>query len=151
MGPDLPRGLSDDPRYPAGVDREKVREWCLKRPGVSEKTPFGPDVLVYKVGGKMFAALSLGGPGARVSLKCDPRFAEHLRARFAGVTPGYHLNKRHWNSVQLDGGVPSGDVLEMLGHSYTLVVESLPGRLRDGLGEEPKEAVSPRGRRRAGP
>ena len=108
-------------------------EWCRTRPGASEETPFGPGVIVYKVGGKIFAICD-EGPHPAVSLKCDPRFAEYLRDRYKGaVTPGYHLNKRHWNTVSLDGRVPSDEVLEMLGHSYTLVMRTLPRAVRQEL------------------
>jgi predicted DNA-binding protein (MmcQ/YjbR family) len=116
------------------VNREAVTRWCRTRPGATEEHPFGPDVVVYKVGGKIFAICD-EGPTEEVSLKCDPRFAEYLRERYpGGVRPGYHLNKRHWNTVSLDGEVPSEEVEEMLGHSYTLVTRSLPRAIRDGLG-----------------
>jgi len=109
------------------LDVQTVMDWCRSRPGSSEETPFGPGAIVYKVGGKMFAVCSPDGRPPKVTLKCDPRFAEYLRDRYPGlVVPGYHANKRHWNTVTLDGGLPSDEVLEMLGHSYTLVAHSLP-------------------------
>ena len=108
-------------------------EWCRSRPGATEESPFGPEHAVYKVGGKIFAICDREGDPS-VSLKCDPRFAEYLRDRYVGaVVPGYHLNKRHWNTVSLDGRVPADEVLEMLGHSYTLVLRSLPGTVRKAL------------------
>lgn len=107
--------------------------WCRSRPGASEETPFGPGVIVFKVGGKIFAICDEGTPPT-VSLKCDPRFAEYLRDRFQGaVVPGYHLNKRHWNTVTLDRSVPPDEIEEMLGHSYTLVLDSLPKTVRESI------------------
>jgi predicted DNA-binding protein (MmcQ/YjbR family) len=111
-------------------------DWCRSRPGASEETPFGPDVTVYKVGGKIFAICDEASPPT-VSLKCDPRFAEYLRDRYRGaVVPGYHLNKRHWNTVSLDGRVPSAEVEEMLGHSYTLILQSLPEAARAAIRDD---------------
>src|SRR5437899_1337389 len=113
-----------------------VRRWCRQRPGASEETPFGPDALVYKVGGKMFAVVARGGRSA--TLKCDPIWARELRAQHPAITAGYHTNKRHWNTVVLDGSAPSTLVREMLEHSYTLVVDGLPQRLREELrGDDP--------------
>lgn len=108
------------------MDRDAVRSWCGSRPGAAEGFPFGDDVAVFKVGGKIFAILSLAGGLGQVSLKCDPRWAQHLRQTYASITPGYHLSKRHWNTVLLDGSVPADEIAEMLGHSYTIVLESLP-------------------------
>jgi predicted DNA-binding protein (MmcQ/YjbR family) len=108
-----------------------VRRWCRQRPGATEETPFGPDALVYKVAGKMFAVVARNGRSA--TLKCDPLWAPPLRAEHPAITPGYHANKRHWNTVVLDGSVPSGLMREMLEHSYTLVVDALPRKLREEL------------------
>lgn len=105
-------------------------DWCRSRPGATEELPFGPDVTVFKVWGRMFATCPAGRDPDRVSLKCDPRFAEALRAEHPAITPAYHMSKRHWNSVQLDGGLPDGLVEDLLGHSLTLVVDSLPRRYR---------------------
>jgi predicted DNA-binding protein (MmcQ/YjbR family) len=113
------------------MEGAQVRKWLRGQPGASESTPFGPDVLVYKVGGKMFAITSLDGN--TVTLKCDPGWASVLRAQHPQVTPGYHTNKRHWNTVRLDGALPSDLVLEMLEHSYTLVVDSLSRSEREKL------------------
>ena len=103
-------------------------------PGAKETFPFGPDTLVFKVCGKMFALLSLDETPARVSLKCDPDRALLLRDRFAAVQPAYHMNKQHWNMVWLDGSVPTDDLRAMMDHSYDLVVQKLPKRERDTLG-----------------
>ncbi len=113
------------------MDGRAVLQWCRTRPGATEERPFGPDTLVFKVGGKMFAATQ--AEPTTVSLKCDPKFAEHLRARHPAIAPGYHMSKRHWNTVRLDGSLPPDLVEELLGHSYTLVVDGLPRRVRDEL------------------
>ena len=104
----------------------------MARAGVSEETPFGPGVLVYKVVGKMFALTASENAGG-VSLKCDPHLAEVLREQYAGVTPGYHLNKRHWNSVSLTADVPEAEILRLIGHSYDLVRASLTKKQRAAL------------------
>jgi len=91
-------------------------------------------VAVFKVGGRVFAICALGGQPGSVSLKCDPTLAEALRQRYPSVTPGYHLNKRHWNTVQLDGSVPGDELTELVDHSWELVVARLPRRDREGLG-----------------
>ncbi len=98
---------------------------CLSLPGAEETTPFGPDVLVYKVGGKIFALTQPDEFPARMNLKCDPARAKDLREEHEAVTPGYHMNKQHWNTVRLDG-LPSGLVEDLIRHSHELVVESLP-------------------------
>jgi predicted DNA-binding protein (MmcQ/YjbR family) len=108
--------------------------YCLSFPQSEETTPFGPETLVYKVGGKMFALAVPDEFPARVNLKCDPDRALSLRDKHEGITPGYHMNKRHWNTVTLDGSVPSPLVRELVEHSYQLVVSSLPARTRKELG-----------------
>jgi predicted DNA-binding protein (MmcQ/YjbR family) len=108
------------------VTPKKVTKLCLALPEAVEEQPFGPDVEVYKVHGKVFALLREG----RVSLKCEPELARDLRARFDGIIPGYHLNKRHWNTVSLDGSIPEDLIEEMVEASYDLVVASLPKMVR---------------------
>jgi predicted DNA-binding protein (MmcQ/YjbR family) len=98
---------------------------CGARPGAVEDYPFGDDAAVFKVAGKMFALVSLGSPPGSVSLKCDPDAAVELRGQYAAITAGYHLNKRHWNTVTLDGSVPDEELLELIDHSYELVVAGL--------------------------
>lgn len=98
---------------------------CSARPGAVEDYPFGDEMAVFKVAGKMFALVPLGEKPGSISLKCDPELATALRNRYAGITPGYHLNKRHWNTVTLDGSVPGDEVLELIEHSYDLVVARL--------------------------
>ncbi|MBB5890971.1 MmcQ/YjbR family DNA-binding protein [Kutzneria kofuensis] len=106
----------------------EVAAYALQFPQVTEENPFGPGLDVYKVEGKVFAILSPSGPS--VSLKCEPSLAMHLRQQFDAVTPGYHLNKKHWNTVRLDGDVPPDQVEEMIEHSYERVVAGLPKAVR---------------------
>ena len=115
------------------MDLELFREYCLKKPQVTEGTPFGEDVLVFKVAGKMFALASLDEIPPTVNLKCDPDLALELRDRFEQVRPGYHMNKKHWNTIEIGTGLPDGEVRKMIDHSYQLVVESLPKAVRAKL------------------
>jgi predicted DNA-binding protein (MmcQ/YjbR family) len=117
----------------AESERERAFAACGALPGAVETYPFGDGVAVFKVGGKMFALVPLGGEPASVSLKCDPDYALSLRDRYPAITAGYHLNKRHWNTVVLDGSVPDDEVLELVDHSYDLVVSSLPKATRAKL------------------
>ena len=110
-----------------------VCAYCLSFPGAEETTPFGPEVLVYKVRGKMFALTVLEELPPRVNLKCDPDRAVELRDQYEAIVPGYHMNKKHWNTLDLSGGLPSALVKELIDHSYKLVVASLPNRVRVGL------------------
>ena len=116
------------------MESDAFREHCLTKAGVTEETPFGPDNLVFKVRGKMFALLSLDEVPARVNLKCDPDRALELRDRYEDVTPGYHMNKKHWNTVVIGGAIPAAEVVKMIDHSYELVVQSLSKKERDRLG-----------------
>jgi predicted DNA-binding protein (MmcQ/YjbR family) len=112
----------------------ELREHLLSFTGAQETFPFGPETSVFKVAGKMFALSRLGADSLRVSLKCEPQLAEALRAEHAAVLPGYHLNKRHWNTVVLDGSLPEPLVRDMLEDSYDLVVSGLPAARRRELG-----------------
>jgi predicted DNA-binding protein (MmcQ/YjbR family) len=105
---------------------ETFREYCLSKPGAKETTPFGPEDIVFKVGGKIFAIAALDEVPARANLKCDPDRALELRDRYEEVQPGYHMSKKHWNTVTLEGGIPTRELKEMIDHSYELVVKSLP-------------------------
>lgn len=116
-----------------GSRRDRVIAECGAKPGSAEDSPFGDEVAVFKVAGRMFALVSLGPPPGSVSLKCDPDLADGLRARYAAITPGYHLNKRHWNTVALDGSVPDEELLELIDHSYELVVTRLTRAQRNEL------------------
>src|SRR5689334_5789900 len=106
---------------PAGL-----RAHCLSFPGSVETFPFGSETSVFKVAGKLFALSQLAQRPLRVSLKCDPLLAEQLREAHACVLPGYHLNKRHWNTVILDGSLPDQMIRDMIEDSYDLVVSRLP-------------------------
>jgi predicted DNA-binding protein (MmcQ/YjbR family) len=113
----------------------RLRRACLALPGAEETFPFGPENSVFKVAGKMFAISRLGSePPLRVSLKCEPELAEGLRAAHEAIIPGYHLNKRHWNTLILDGSLPEEMVLAMIEDSYDLVVAKLPKATRAQLG-----------------
>jgi predicted DNA-binding protein (MmcQ/YjbR family) len=105
---------------------EAFREYCLDKPAATEGTPFGPDNIVFKVAGKMFALAALDEVPPAVNLKCDPDLALELRDRYEQVRPGYHMNKKHWNTVVLDGAILPVEVRKMIDHSYHLVVQSLP-------------------------
>jgi predicted DNA-binding protein (MmcQ/YjbR family) len=116
------------------VTAAALRRWCLARSGATEEFPFGERTSVFKVGGKMFALSALGEQPLRVSVKCEPDLAERLRDTYAAVAPGYHLNKRHWNTITLDGSLPDAVVRDMLEDSYDLVVAGLPRSERKRLG-----------------
>ncbi len=104
---------------------DALRERLNSKPGAYEDMPFGPDALVFKVKGKMFALVSWRTDPLRISLKCDPFEAEALREEFDSIGPGYHLNKRHWNTVILDGSVPDFLVQHLIDQSHMLVVSRL--------------------------
>jgi predicted DNA-binding protein (MmcQ/YjbR family) len=112
----------------------ELREHLLSFTGAQETFPFGPETSVFKVAGKMFALSQLGADSLRISLKCEPQLAEALRAEHAAVLPGYHLNKRHWNTVVLDGPLSERLVRDMIEDSYDLVVSGLPEARRRELG-----------------
>jgi predicted DNA-binding protein (MmcQ/YjbR family) len=122
------------------VDAAGLRRWCLAQSGAVEEFPFGPEHSVFKVAGKMFALSALERTPLEVSVKCDPDLAVALRDSYAEVRPGYHLNKRHWNTVTLGGGVADQLVRDMIEDSYDLVVSALPKRTRERLGWPPAAA-----------
>jgi predicted DNA-binding protein (MmcQ/YjbR family) len=107
------------------MDIESLRDYCLAKPGVTETLPFGPDTLVFKVLDKMFLLIGLNSPDS-FNVKCDPGKAVELRDEYDEVQPGYHMNKTHWNTVSMKGRLNDGQLKEMIDHSYTLIVESLP-------------------------
>ena len=111
-----------------------LRELCLGFTGAEETYPFSPDATVFKVRGKIFAIAHLGGEPPSISLKCEPGLALQLRADHPAITPGYHLNKRHWNTVVADGSVPDQLLRDLVEDSYDLIVSALPKRVRDDLG-----------------
>jgi predicted DNA-binding protein (MmcQ/YjbR family) len=115
------------------MNAEELRDLCLSFTGAEETFPFGPDTSVFKVAGKMFALTQLGADSLRVSVKCEPELAEALRGAHAVVIPGYHLNKRHWNTVIIDGSLPDETIHDMIEDSYDLVVSKLPQAGRRAL------------------
>jgi predicted DNA-binding protein (MmcQ/YjbR family) len=112
---------------------DESRDYLLSREATTEETPFGPDALVYKVGGKMFAILGLKDDIGQLNLKCDPERAIDLRLEHESILPGYHMNKKHWNTLVLDGTLKPALVRELIDHSYELVVASLPKKTREAL------------------
>jgi predicted DNA-binding protein (MmcQ/YjbR family) len=112
----------------------ELRDHCVSFPGAEETFPFGPATSVFKVSAKMFALSQLGADSLRVSLKCEPQLAEALRAAHTAVVPGYHLNKRHWNTVIIDGSLPAQMIKNLIEDSYDLVVSQLPVSRQRGLG-----------------
>jgi predicted DNA-binding protein (MmcQ/YjbR family) len=112
----------------------ELRDSCLSPLGTDEEFPFGPDTSVFKVAGKIFAISRLAECPLRVSVKCDPALAEELRKAHPSVTPGYHLNKRHWNTVTIDGSLPDEMITDMIEDSYDLIVSSLPRAQQRRLG-----------------
>ena len=108
------------------MDIELLREYCLSKRGAEETLPFGPDTLVYKVGGKAFLLVGLDSEDLRFNVKCDPELAMELREQYSCVLPGYHMNKKHWNTIIVDGFVSSKQLKEWIDHSYDLIIKSLP-------------------------
>lgn len=106
------------------MNREQLKDYVLGKRATEETFPFGPEAAVFKVLGKMFALIPVDDP-LSVSLKCDPDFAEVLRDTYEAVQPGYHMNKRHWNTVTIDGTIPDNEVEEMVDESYRLVVSKM--------------------------
>jgi predicted DNA-binding protein (MmcQ/YjbR family) len=120
------------------MDLAQFREYCLSKADSTEDMPFGPTVLVFKVGGKMFALATLDEVPTTANLKCDPDWALELRDRYEQVTPGYHMNKKHWNTVEIGGGIPDPELRQMIDHSYDLVAKGL---------RKPRAKVAARSRR----
>ncbi|OJU84694.1 MAG: DNA-binding protein [Solirubrobacterales bacterium 70-9] len=116
------------------MDAEELRDHCLSFNGAEETFPFGPETAVFKVEGKVFALSRFDSDDLRISLKCEPRLAENLRAVHPEVIPGYHLNKQHWNTVILGGALGDAPIRDMVEDSYDLVVSKLPAARRRALG-----------------
>ncbi len=112
---------------------ETLQQYCLSKKGVTEETPFGPDNLVYKVGGKMFLLASLDTIPLQFNVKCDPEEAVQLRDTYPCVIPGYHMNKKHWNTVLADGSVSDKQLQKWIDASYDLVLESLPKKTKEEI------------------
>jgi predicted DNA-binding protein (MmcQ/YjbR family) len=119
------------------MDATELRRWCLAQPGAFEDFPFGPEHSVFKVAGKMFALSALARAPLEVSVKCEPELAVQLRDSYDAIRPGYHLNKRHWNTITLDDSLPDQLVRDFVEDSYDLVVSALPKRTREQLGWPP--------------
>jgi predicted DNA-binding protein (MmcQ/YjbR family) len=113
---------------------DEFRDYCIAKRGVTEHTPFGPETLVMKVMNKMFALTGID-EFEFINLKCDPERALELRDQYEGIRPGWHMNKTHWNSVMVDGSVSDQMIRELIDHSYELIVESLPRKLKDELAD----------------
>ncbi|MBI5402806.1 MAG: MmcQ/YjbR family DNA-binding protein [Ignavibacteriae bacterium] len=106
------------------MNLEFFREYALKKKAASESQPFGEDVIVYKVAGKIFMMMNFETP-FQISLKCDPELAIELREKYSAIRPAYHMNNKHWNMIDADGSVPVNEILNMIDHSYELVVRKL--------------------------
>ena len=115
------------------MNSSALRNYCLSKKGSVEDLPFGDDALVIKVAGKMFALISQEAGVSWINLKCDPALAIHLRQKYPCITPGYHMNKQHWNTVQVDGSLPESEILKMIDHSYDLVTKGLKKADREWL------------------
>ncbi|RYY35378.1 MAG: MmcQ/YjbR family DNA-binding protein [Sphingobacteriaceae bacterium] len=107
------------------MDVEQIRDHCLAKPGVTEGFPFGEETLVFKVGEKLFLLIGIDAASG-FNVKCDPELAVELRERYDEVKPGYHMNKKHWNTVSIKGSLTNKQLQEMIDHSYELVFKSLP-------------------------
>lgn len=122
------------------MNLETINTYLLAKNGSVREIPFGPEHYVYKVGGKMFALVSWQEDPLRVNLKCDPEEALALRKIYTSVIPGYHMNKRHWNTVILDDNIPDDEVFRMIDASYQLVVKSLTKKVQASLAASEKES-----------
>lgn len=111
---------------------EELREYCLQKPAVTEGLPFGEDTLVFKVAGKMFLLISMT-EADRFNVKCDPELAVELREKYTQVQPGYHMNKKMWNTVYMNGSLTQKQLREMIDHSYNEVVKGLPKKAQAEL------------------
>jgi predicted DNA-binding protein (MmcQ/YjbR family) len=114
------------------MDIIAAREFCIVLPHTEETFPFGDDHLVLKVGGKMYAIIALDGDST-IALKCDPELAIELREKYAAVQPGYHLSKKHWNTILLDDTIPDAELAEWIRLSYNLTVKGLTKKMRESL------------------
>ncbi len=119
------------------MDISTIYDYCLNKKGTTESFPFDEDTLTFKVGGKMYLLMSLSDwekGEASMNLKCDPDHAEELRAEFIEIIPGYHMNKKHWNTVQIKGAITWPFLKELIDHSYDLVYGSLTKKVRESIG-----------------
>lgn len=114
------------------MDIDSLRAFCLSLPHTTEDLPFDEHTLVFRIGGKIFAILPLDTADS-VNLKCDPERAIFLREHYEDIRPGYHMNKRHWNTIRLNGQIDDRHFQELIHHSYTLVYARLPQKLKAQL------------------
>jgi len=114
---------------------EQLRDYCIAKIAVTEELPFGPDTLVFKVAGKVFLLIGLNQVGQlSFNVKCDPDYAVQLREQYGQtVTPGYHMNKKHWNTVYANRELSDERLFELIDHSYTIIVQALPKRIQETL------------------
>ena len=112
---------------------EKIRKYCCAKKGVIEDFPFDFETLVFKVGTRMFALTNIKSKELRINLKCDPFLSTGLREKYKAVQPGYHMNKRHWNTVYIDGEIPDKEILQLIDHSYDLVFKGLKKSVREDI------------------
>ena len=115
------------------MNLETLRDYCLSLPAVTEDTPFGEDTLVFRVKGKIFLLTSLKSESLSFNVKCDPDYAIELREKYPFVKPGYHMNKKHWNTINSEEPISVALVTPWIKHSYDLIVASLPAKLRSEL------------------
>lgn len=114
------------------MDIEKIWKYCSQKNGVSESFPFNETTLVFKVGGKIFALFDVDSFQS-INLKCDPEKSIELREKYSGIVPGYHMNKKHWNTVSVNEDISDVLIYELIDHSYHLVYKSLSKKVRDGI------------------
>jgi len=112
---------------------DDIREYCLAKAAVEETLPFGPDTLVFKVAGKMFLLTALDALEPSFNAKCDPEMVEELRDKYSCVLPGYHMNKKHWNTIMIDGSVSNKQLKTWIDDSYNLVVAGLSKKTREAF------------------
>ncbi|HON79475.1 MAG TPA: MmcQ/YjbR family DNA-binding protein [Spirochaetota bacterium] len=115
---------------------KKIRSYCSRKKGVSEDFPFDMETLVLRVGSKIFLLSDINEKPFRMNLKCDPFRSMVLREKYNQITPGYHMNKKHWNTVLVDGVIPDNEVLELVDHSYELVLKGMKKSERDEILQE---------------
>lgn len=117
------------------MDIESLRDYCLSLPNATEDMPFGDDTLVFKVGGKIFLLTNLEGP-LSINLKCEPEYAITLREEHSSIRPGFHMNKKHWNTVDMDGLLSDKFIIELINHSYQQVYLTLSKKVKSDLVNE---------------
>jgi predicted DNA-binding protein (MmcQ/YjbR family) len=115
------------------LNLQKVRSYCNSKKGASEDFPFDFQTLVFRVGGKIFALTDIDAPELALNLKCDPYVSLELRSRYPQITPGYHMDKKHWNTVRVDGNIPEREILRLIDHSYDLVFHGLKKSIQEGI------------------